>query len=366
MSWKNIDTSPEFVTHPGFQGTGLPVTSGQPARGFHDPGAAAGPPASPVSGFQPPAQPGGAPMYQPTAVSQGGSMVMGKGPTGVEEIRGTGRPSWQVYHGAGVDEQYPAAVASWKTGLAHEQGATERAEIAGKAHVEGSAAAAKNPYYDALAGKVKAETKILGDTGRKADIATGQATLRKQLEEEVGVPDAQGKNLSLPTDPGFQSIHKKMDRLTMQGVSPEEAYKAVAPELHKHYYTPENLYGAISLMEKQTGQPMDPETRKEAMAGTPRVMELMYPYTRQAAQQPRGVVARTFNPAPAIGPAGTQPAPPAAVPAPAPTTFRSPAVQPFAGAAEQGEGAGAPAGQPMDLGPGWGKPLGGATLPNRY
>ena len=190
------------------------------------------------------------------------------------------------------------------------------AEITAKAHVEGSAAAAKNPYYDAMAGKVKAETAGVEATNRKTDLAANQATLRKQLEEEVGVPSADGKNLSLPVDPGFQAIHKKMDRLTMQGVSPEEAYKAVAPELHKHYYTPENLYGAINLMEKQTGQPVPPELKKQLMSGTPEAMQALYPYTRQAAQQPRGVVARTFNPAPAVGPAATQLTPPGGTVAP--------------------------------------------------
>ena len=59
---------------------------------------------------------------------------------------------------------------------------------------------------------------------------------------------------------------------------------------------------------------------------------------------------------------GTAPATPAApsVPAPAQPGFQAPAPQPFAGAAEQGEAAGAPPGKPIDLGPGWGKPLGGA------
>ena len=244
--------------------------------------------------------------------------------------------------------------------------AQEKDEIVAKAHVEGSAAAAKNPYYEALGDKVKAETAGVQATNLKTKIATNQATLRKQLEEEVGVPDKEGKNLSLPVDPGFQAIHKKMDRLTMQGVSPEEAYKAVAPELHKFYYTPENLYGAISLMEKQTGQPLPPELKQRLMSGTPEAMETLYPYTRQAAKEPRGVVARTFRPAPAVGPAATQPTVPVA-PASTPVTPQASVPQSFVGgAAEQGEAAGAPTARPMDLGPGWGKPVGGATLPNRY
>ena len=46
--------------------------------------------------------------------------------------------------------------------------------------------------------------------------------------------------------------------------------------------------------------------------------------------------------------------------APAPSAFQAPTPQPFAGAGEQGEAVGAPAGKSIDLGPGWGKPLGGA------
>ena len=230
-------------------------------------------------------------------------------------------------------------------------------------------AASKEPPSHGLAWQAQAklydaQREGVEGANRKTNIAAGQATLRKQLEEEIGIQDPKTGNFTLPTDPALQGIHKKMDRLAMQGVSPEEAYKAVAPELHKHYYTPENLYGAIGLMEKQTGQPVPPELRKQLMSGTPEAMEALYPFTRQAAQQPRGFVARTLNPVP--GRAATQPTTPAAVPATAPTTFRPPGSQPFAGAAEQGEAAGEVAGAPVSLGPGFGKPLGGVALPDRY
>ena len=155
--------------------------------------------------------------------------------------------------------------------------------------------------WEAQAGLFEEQRKGVEATNLKTKIAESQATLRKQLEEEIGIPDAAGKNLSLPTDPNLQGIHKKMDRLALQGVSPEEAYKAVAPELHKHFYTPENVYGAIGLMEKQTGRPLPPELRQQLMAGSPEAMATLYPFTRKAATQPRGVISRTFNPAPTPG-----------------------------------------------------------------
>jgi hypothetical protein len=158
----------------------------------------------------------------------------------------------------------------------------------------------KTLALQAEAGAYGEKQKQLSLENRKTELANNQSTLRKQLEEEVGIPDKDGKNLSLPTDPTIQGIHKKMDRLVMQGVSPDEAYKAVAPELHKHFYTPENLYGAIGLMEKQTGRPVPPELRQQLMSGTPEAMETLYPFTRKAAQQPRGVINRIFAPAPAI------------------------------------------------------------------
>ena len=337
------------VAHPGADGA-MTNWATQPGGGGRAPAPGAGGP----GGFKDPS------LGEPTSYEGGRGA-----PTPIENIgkgfvNPAGGPAYATPQLAGQAFNREAGVGTFRA-----PGQTLE-EIKAKAHVEGSAAAAKNPYYEALGEKVKAETAGVEATNLKTKIATNQATLRKQLEEEVGVPDKEGKNLSLPVDPGFQAIHKKMDRLTMQGVSPEEAYKAVAPELHKHYYTPENLYGAISLMEKQTGQPLPPELKQRLMSGTPEAMETLYPYTRQAAKEPRGVVARTFSPAPAVGPAATQPTVPVA-PASTPVTPQAPVPQSFVGgAAEQGEAAGAPTARPMDLGPGWGKPVGGATLPNRY
>jgi len=74
--------------------------------------------------------------------SAGGSMVRTVGPTGVEEIKGTGRPSWQLYQGAGQTAQYPAAVAAWRSGLSHQAGEERKALIQAQSHVDAATLAA--------------------------------------------------------------------------------------------------------------------------------------------------------------------------------------------------------------------------------
>lgn len=83
-----------------------------------------------------PAAPATAPDFTPIRTSQGGSMVLGKDNLGVEEIRGTGHPSAQIYQGAGMGEAYPGAVAAWRSGLAREQGETERERMRSATQVE--------------------------------------------------------------------------------------------------------------------------------------------------------------------------------------------------------------------------------------
>jgi len=63
-------------------------------------------------------------------------MVLGKDNLGVEEIRGTGRPSWQVFQQAGEGALYPAATAGWRSGLAREAGETERERMRAAGQVE--------------------------------------------------------------------------------------------------------------------------------------------------------------------------------------------------------------------------------------
>jgi len=83
-------------------------------------------------------------------------MVLGKDNLGIEEIRGTGHPSSQVFTSEGRGEDYPEAVQRWHEGMAREAGETtragmlrstelEKAQIEAKAHVEAMAAYNRDP-----------------------------------------------------------------------------------------------------------------------------------------------------------------------------------------------------------------------------
>ena len=151
-----------------------------------------------------------------------------------------------------------------------------------------------------------AKTAAEEAANRKTQITTDQGALRQQLEQEIGSPDATGKNLSLPTDPQFQAIHKKMDGLIAQGVPRDEAYKAVAPELHKLYSTPENINGAINLYQKQTGKAVPPETIMALQSGKPQAMETLYPWIQEYRRQPKpGFFGSMFQSKPYAAPGGS-------------------------------------------------------------
>jgi hypothetical protein len=114
----------ETVTH----GDRLAARGGEPVPGT----------GGPAGGFRAPATAGAGerPEFTPMQVSQGGSMVMGTDRLGVQEIRGTGHPSWQVFHGAGMDEAYPGAVARWHEGMSREAGEAERERMRVAGQVE--------------------------------------------------------------------------------------------------------------------------------------------------------------------------------------------------------------------------------------
>lgn len=134
----------------------VPVPGATAPRGFRQPTGGGGGYPAPQAHMITPGTPEAASFRSPTPAptSQGGSMALTRDPaTGVEAIRGTGRPSWQVFRGAGEGEQYPHAVEAWKGEVAKEAGATERARMAAEAHVAGareSSQARIDPAHRAL------------------------------------------------------------------------------------------------------------------------------------------------------------------------------------------------------------------------
>ncbi len=247
-----------------------------------------------------PAAPATVPDFTPTRTSLGGSMVLGKDNLGVEEIRGTGHPSWQVYHGAGMGEAYPGAVAGWRSGLAREAGEAEKEKSSAAAQVEAATIGATKEGPGATLVH-KAQAAGLTEETKRKTIQDNQDIIQKRFEEETGTQDPITRNFSLSKDPAVMALHQKVNRLVMQGVDPEEAYKTVAPELHKHYYTPENAYRAIQMMEEQKGSPLSDVMKQKLLSGSPEAMETMFPYVVAASRSQRGGVAKWLSPAPALG-----------------------------------------------------------------
>jgi len=99
-------------------------------------------------------------------------MVLGKDNLGVEEIRGTGHPSWQVYNQArgatmapgkeGEGPGYAGAVEKWKTNLTNQANETERERIKSVTGIEAARVhGAGNPYLASLAAHADLENQAL-------------------------------------------------------------------------------------------------------------------------------------------------------------------------------------------------------------
>ncbi|CAO0822429.1 hypothetical protein DFAR_3060002 [Desulfarculales bacterium] len=105
-------------------------------------------------------------------------MVRFQNPNGVEEIRGTGRPSWQLYQGAGQTEAYPAAVQNWHSGLVKESAEAARAKLAADTQLE----IAKTPAREGegVAAKRREESYVFEEAKKKA---MEEIKLAKQKED---------------------------------------------------------------------------------------------------------------------------------------------------------------------------------------
>ena len=258
------------VAHPGADGA-MTTWAAQPGGGGRAPAAGVGGP----PGFKDPS------LGEPTSYEGGAGA-----PTPIENmgkgfVNPSGGPAYATPQMAGQAANREAGVGTWRA-----PGQTLE-EIKAKAHVEGSKAAAQNSYYDAMGRKVDAETGALKATNLKTETNNNLAAGRGRLEEEVGLPNEKGNNLSLPTEPGFQAILKKMNNLITQRVPPDEAYKAIAPELHKHFYTPENISGAITLYQKQSGKAVSPQVIMDLQSGKPEAMQTLYPWIQEFRRQPK-------------------------------------------------------------------------------
>ena len=195
----------------------------------------ASPRPAPGANLVPPGGTGPQPGFTPTSSSLGGSMVMGKDAgTGVEEIRSAGHPSWQLFQNAGKADQYPQAVAAWRTGEADRgvkmtEGAAnraaelEKARITGEAHVAGATGPFKGPLYEAETAERQRLTKE-GAAKTEKDARTKAATdfLHEIIPMAGGVrtpkKNAVGYDLQWPSDPGaIADVNRAHDKFMATG-----------------------------------------------------------------------------------------------------------------------------------------------------
>ncbi len=253
-----------------------PIPASRGANMVAPPGGAGAAPAAtgntPEQIFGPGAALAPKPEFTPTRVSQGGSMVLGKTDLGggktVEEIRGTGHPSWQVYNqerGAsmapgkegGGGPSYAEAVKGFHT--EQDKNATELA----KARIEGQAIvqAHRQQFLEA-----PGQQAVLMQEKQKID-AANRSAINKRVEGVYGI--RHGGKLPGDNEPAHYKIEgiKRWAQGT-PGVTDEAIKKRFAEEDqledNEHLFTPENLakYNLPSLPAETAANSEDIRARK--------------------------------------------------------------------------------------------------------
>jgi len=118
-------------------------------------------------------------------------------------------------------------------------------------------------------------------------LGVNKAAYRTNFVDQHGILDPKTKALGLPQDENLNRIYKAGEYHISQGKTPDQAYAAIAPDLHSHYYTPDNVDKALNLISQQTGQPITPERRSKALEGTPEAKAQLYPYIQEALRAPK-------------------------------------------------------------------------------
>jgi len=172
-------------------------------------------------------------------------MVLGKDNLGVEEIRGTGHPSWQVYNQArgatmapGKEGEggpgYAGAVEKWKTNLTNQAGETERERIKGEAAIEAARVhGAGNPYLASMAAKEDITNKA-AERGRLGTEAEGFYKYR-----HGGSAPKKGEPAYAPFA-ASQTYYEEHPEIGEKGWS-QRYDDEVSLQNNEHLFTPENL-----------------------------------------------------------------------------------------------------------------------------
>jgi hypothetical protein len=209
----------------------------------------------------------------------------------------------------------PEATLDTQYGGFREPGQTGK-EIAAKAHVEGSAAAAKNPYYEAMAGKVGAETEGLQAGVAKVDRAKVTAGFDDLMHES---PYSTFDTKSGKTAFKAQNESQYRDYLASKNIALAQGDPAAGPAAgRKHFEERQQIRQYLQT------QPLAPNTNIDAMldaaASNPEHWQGLVTDAQKVMKtsQPAPRRSSFFGPTQLQGEAG---APPPAVPA-------APAVRP--------------------------------------
>ena len=131
------------------------------------------------------------------------------------------------------------------------------------------------------------QAKVQEAAAAAEKLGVDKSAYRTNFIDEHGIMDQKTKALALPPDENLNRIYKAGETHINQGMAPKDAMSAIAPDLHSHYYTPENVDKALAIISQQTGQPVTPEWRAKALENTPAARAQMYPYIQKALRAPK-------------------------------------------------------------------------------
>ncbi len=121
----------------------------------------------------------------------------------------------------------------------------------------------------------------------KTAVTDHQGTYRKSFLGDHGDFDKEKQTFGMPADENLSRIYQKGANLVQGGAPAADAYKAIQPDIQKHYYTPENVDQALNSISQRTGQPITPQWRANAMSGTPEAISALYPEIRNTLNRPK-------------------------------------------------------------------------------
>lgn len=171
---------------------------------------------------------------------------------------------------------------------------------------------ADQPDTLAHARALNAQAGAAEATTNATNLGTNRNVLKNTFMAEHGTPGETPGSFKMPADENLNRIHRSAESMVMAGThTPGQAYEAVKPDIYNHYYTPANIEKGLAQISQITGQPVTPERRAAALAGTPEVKRDIYPFIQQALKQPTPGwgqrITNAISPAPAYGAGLTPP-----------------------------------------------------------